>query len=109
MIDPAIEALTNVEQAGPERGDRDDQLGGVPERRVEEAADALAGPLGDLFGGPAEPARERHDREPRRDEDQQRSFGRDMLEHHRDRNEREEPIEAHAPPVCSVGPGRGMK
>jgi len=45
------------------RDERDDQLGRVPERRVEEASDARAGVLGGVLGGlPDEPCErdERH-------------------------------------------------
>ena len=43
MIEPVIDALTTVDQAGLEREERDDQLGDVAERRVEDAADLRSG------------------------------------------------------------------
>ena len=69
-IEPAIDAFDDVVQAGAQGGERDDQLGGVAEGRVEQAADAFAHALGEMLGGPTHPRRERQDREAGGDEDQ---------------------------------------
>src|SRR6185312_515935 len=54
---------------GADREDRDDELGGVPERRVQDAAHLRARALGELLGGDAHDPRQRDERQPGRDED----------------------------------------
>lgn len=58
-------------QAGAQGGDGDDQLGGVAEGGVEQAADPFAAALGQLLGGLAQPAGQGNDGDRCRDEDQQ--------------------------------------
>src|SRR5437870_9481283 len=51
-----------------ERDDRDDQLGGVAERRVQKTAERRTRSRGELFGAEADDAGQRHERDRRRDE-----------------------------------------
>src|SRR5262249_35508171 len=60
--------------AGMKRGNRDDQLGEIAERGVEQSADGVAGFLGNGFGGAAEKRRERDDRENGEGEEQSVRF-----------------------------------
>ena len=69
MIEPVSEALTRSVQALAERQRADDQLGGVAERRVQQAADAAAEMLGEDFCRVADEGRKRQDRERRRKKD----------------------------------------
>ena len=63
--------LDDVEHAGAQRDEGDDQLGGIAEGGVEQAADALADPGRELLGRQAEQARQRDDGDAGQDEDQQ--------------------------------------
>ena len=56
--------------AGAQRRERDDELGQVAERRVEQAADRVAGLRRDRLGRVAEQRRERHDGQHREHEQQ---------------------------------------
>ena len=69
MMLPVIDALTTAVWCAAQRGDRDDQLGGVAERGVEEAAERRARAARQMFGGRADQARRRHQRDRRGRED----------------------------------------
>jgi hypothetical protein len=56
-----------------ERDDRDDQLGGVAERRVEKSPERRTGPACELLGAEADQARQRHERDRGGDEDPRRA------------------------------------
>ena len=60
--------------AGAERRQRDNELGQVAERGVEQSADGVAGLRGNRFGGVAQQRRQRHDREHGQDEQQRRAI-----------------------------------
>ena len=55
---------------GAQGGERDDQLGQVAERRVEQPADRVAGLRGHRLGGVAQQGGERHDGQDRQHEEQ---------------------------------------
>ena len=74
-IAPAIDAFTSMYSPARNAVERDDQLGQVAERRVEQAADGVAGLGRDRFGGVAEQRGQRHDRQHRQDEQQRVRFG----------------------------------
>ena len=61
--------LHQLDQPRPQRHDRDDQLGGVAEGGVEEAADRRAGAMGQVLGGLAHVAGQRQHAEAGREED----------------------------------------
>jgi hypothetical protein len=88
-----------VEHAGPQRRDGDDELSHVAEGRVEKAADRVARPRRDVLGRLAEQARERHDGQDRQHEEQRVRLRLRVLGHDRDRHEDEEPVEAIAAKV----------
>ena len=69
---PVIEALTSSTCPLAQRDDRDDQLGGVAERRVEETAQRRARPARQLLGAEADQAGERNQRRGGREEDPRR-------------------------------------
>ena len=115
-------------EPGTQRGEGDDQLGGVAERRVEEPPDAFPGFLGELLGGPAHPARQGQDREGRSGEDQQMPLRCQMFKGDRDGNENQKLthdrfsligrradaastssrvcVSSRRPPTVSAGPAR---
>ena len=82
---PTMDAFTSRNCPGGERRQRDHQLGQVAERRVEQAADDVAGRRGDRLGRPAEQRRERHDGEDREHEQQDVRVGRAPLGGEEDR------------------------
>jgi hypothetical protein len=59
----------DVVEATLQRHERDDQLGGVAERRIEKTAEARTGAFGQDLGGAAHQAGERHDGECRAQKD----------------------------------------
>src|SRR5690606_3321683 len=79
--------LDQVVKPGPERHDRDDQLGGVAEGRVQQPADAFTQPLCELLRRPAHQARERDDRQRGRDEDRDPARVEHVLQRQGDGNE----------------------
>ena len=64
--------------ARAQRGQRDDQLGQVSERRIEQPADRIAGLRRDGFGRMAEQCRQRHDRQHRQHEQQRVRLGHEL-------------------------------
>ena len=80
-------------QALAQGGDGDDQLGGVAERRVEQAAGALARMTGKVFGGVAEPFRQRQDGEAGADEDGDMGVRREVLDGQGRGDQDQEPVE----------------
>ena len=64
--------LDQLDEAGLERDDRDDQFRRVAEGRVEQAADGGAGTLREMFGGFAEVLGERQDGQAGHDEHERR-------------------------------------
>jgi hypothetical protein len=90
--------LHHVVQAGVQRDDGDDELGGIAEGRIQEPTDALPRPHRQLLGGAAHPAGERNDGQGRREEDPERLLRREMLESGGERDERDEPARhGHVP------------
>ena len=77
MIEPVRLRLDDVDQAGLEREERDDQLGDVAERRVEDAADLRPGDRAEPLRGLADQPGEPEDRERRQAEDDASARGRD--------------------------------
>ena len=75
---------------------RDDQLGGVSEGGIQQAAQPLAGPVRELLGGAPEPAGQRHDRQRGRQEDPRMPLRREELQSDGDRNEDQQPVEHSA-------------
>ena len=69
MIEPVIDALTTVDQAGLEREERDDQLGDVAEGRVEDPADLGPGERAEPLRREADDPGQAEDRRGRDDED----------------------------------------
>ena len=61
--EPAIAPRTTFGSPSRDGEERDDQLGRVPEARVQEAADAVARVLGRVLGRLADQPRERQQRE----------------------------------------------
>src|SRR4029453_16944909 len=70
-----------------------DKLRGVAERGVEETANALADPGGQLLGRNPEQAGERHDRHAGQHEDQQRQLGPRMVHPRRQRHGEQQPCQ----------------
>ena len=64
MIEPVSDALTTVDEPGLQGEERDDQLGDVAERRVEDAADLRPGERAEPLGGEADDPGEAEDRRP---------------------------------------------
>ncbi len=62
--------LDEIQQALSDGENRDDEFGGVAQRRVEQAADAGAGVRRQLFGGVPEESGHRDDSQRRGDEQQ---------------------------------------
>ena len=62
--------LDDLDQPGLQREERDDQLGDVAERRVEDAADLRAGQRAESLGREADDPGQTEDRDRRDDEDQ---------------------------------------
>jgi hypothetical protein len=84
--------LHDVVEAALERGERDDQLGRVPEGGVQETADSRAELRRELFGGASHEAGERHDGEPGAPEHGERSKV-EALRQDGDRDEHEQELE----------------
>jgi len=83
----------HVEQAGPERHDGDDQLRRIAEGRVQEAADGVAGPRGELLGRVHDEPRGRDDGQGRTEEDQWRRHRPHPVQDHGDRHEHQQPVQ----------------
>ena len=79
--------LDHVVEPGAQRDQGDDELGGVAEGGIEQAARAFAYPGGEMLGGVPHPGGERQDRQPGGNEDPQVGMRREVLERDRDRNE----------------------
>ena len=97
---PVSDALTRSVRPSRKRQRADDQLGGVAERRVEQAADAAAEPLGQRLGGPADLGGQRQD-----GEDRGREYGDVILRNQqfeRDR-ERDEAEQERQPVAAEQG------
>ena len=98
---PGERCLHHVVQPGPQGGQRDDELGGVAEGRVQEPAHARTESLGDVLGRAAHPARKRHDGDRRRREDPDR-VGVTRLERDRDRDEGEQRVDGAKFESCDL-------
>ncbi len=61
--------LDDADQTVRQRYQSDDQLGGVTEGRVQQAANPWTGARGEMLGGPPHPAGQRDDREARDEEE----------------------------------------
>ena len=85
--------LHQLDQAGAQRHDRDDQLGGVAERRVEQAADRGAGPMRQVLGRLAHVARQREHPEAGDEEHPDGGRVHHVAEHdaHRHREQQDQP------------------
>ena len=90
-IAPAIDALTSMYSPARKRGQRDDQFGQVPERRVEQATDRVARLGRDRLGGVAQQRRQRHDREHGQHEEQRVRVGPHLRGDEHDGHERQQP------------------
>ena len=77
--------LDQIEQSGADGEDRDDQLGGVAEGSVEQAAQARAGVMRQLLGPLADEAGERDEADSGEDKDDRRAGSLRHVEHERDR------------------------
>ena len=92
MMLPGYRGLDDFVKAGPQRDQRDYQLGCVAEGRVEQAADRRAGPMRQLLGRLADQAGERDYRQ--RGDDEEPQLGRvEQLEPDGDRDEQEQDIQ----------------
>ena len=78
---------------GPQRRQRDDQLGQISKRGVEQAADRVACFRRDGFRGVAEQRGQRHDGQNGKDKQQRVRFGLECLGGQQDRHQREQPKE----------------
>ena len=97
-------AADDDRQVGADREESDDQLGCVPEARVEEAADARPGVLRRVLGRLSDQPRERDERERREDEERHLAGARELVDRDRDRGEEErcpEELRDHAITVTS--------
>ena len=75
------------------RHDGDDQLRGIAEGGIQQAADALPGVVRQVFGGIAEPSRQRQDGQAGCRKDEGVGFRREELKPDRDRDKKEKPAE----------------
>ena len=106
-------AADDVRQAVRNSETRDDQLRRVAEARVQEAADARAGVLGDVLGGLADQPRERDQRGSREDEQRHVAGVEGEVDEEGDRDERErcpEQLSRHARTLAAASwtePRRG--
>ncbi len=104
---PGERCLDQVDVALAQCQRADDQLGGVAERRVEQAADPAAEAASQRLGGPPDRRRERQDRGDRDEEHEGVALGPDVADDERQRNRSEEPapgrhvdaIVSRTPPV----------
>ncbi len=85
--------LHDLGQPFPQCHDRDDELGHVAERGVEEPPDPFAGSRGEVLGGLAHPAGQRNDADSGEEEEPDVRLGRYQPDHDRDRGQRQEPVE----------------
>ena len=85
--------LHQLDQPRAERHDRDDELGRVAERRVEQAPDGRTGAVGQVLGRLAHVARERQHPQARGEEHPHRGRVHDVAQHNADRHrqQQEEP------------------
>ncbi len=82
--------LDQVRESLAERHHTDDELGGVPERRVQQAADAAAEVLREDFSRVADERRKRQDRERRRKKDRDVALGGEDPQENRHGHEEEQ-------------------
>ena len=84
-IAPAMDAFTSMYSPGAQRGERDDQLGQVAQRGVEQPADRVARLGRHRLGGVAQQRGQRHDGEHGQHEQQRVRLGPELRggEHHR--------------------------
>src|SRR5207302_10269379 len=75
MIEPAIEALTNVVKYVPQGGEGDHQLCGISESGIKQPADTFARTDRLCFGRSPHPTGQRNDGQRRRSEDQSMRVG----------------------------------
>ena len=83
--------LDHVEHAGAQRHNGDDQLRGVTQRGIEQAADRLANPGRELLRGKAEQASQRDDGDAGDHEAEQRGLGAAVVHPDGRRNSNEQP------------------
>ena len=84
--------LHHVVQPGTQRGERNDELGGIAERRVQEPANAFAHALRELLRGPAHPAGKRQNGEAGGRENEQIPLGSEEFQADRDRDKEQKPV-----------------
>ena len=84
MIEPGQRRLDHLDQAGLQSEERDDQLGDVAERRVEDAADLGPGQRPEPLGREADHPGQPQDRRRGHDEDDRRVRVQPEVEHDRD-------------------------
>ena len=80
-----------------QRGHGDDQLGEVAERRVQKAADRIAGLGGDGLGRMAEKCRQRHDGNDREHKQHRMRLRHGLFGHQHDRHDDEQPEQRIVP------------
>ncbi len=86
--------LDDADEPAAKRRERDDHLGGVAERGVQQAADAGAGSLREPFRRSPEPGGKRHDRQASRDEDRDVPVRSEPIDDDRRRQESQQPFDA---------------
>src|SRR5262249_30762922 len=86
-------SANHVRITGLESNQRDDQLRRIAEGGVEQTAHGVAGPRSDLFGGPHNQYRDRHDGQGGGKEDHRGRHLAGVFENHGHRNENEKPVD----------------
>ena len=99
-IAPAIEAFTSRYWPACKRRQRDDELGKVAERGVQEAADRIARPLRHRFRRPAQQRRQRNDGEHRKQEQERMPLRPDPFPHQHDGDENQQHNQGILPEAC---------
>src|SRR5262245_21516647 len=85
-----------------QRGQGNDELGGIAEGRVEKPPDSLAHALRKLLRCPAHPPRQRQNSNGRSGEDEEMPLRSEHFQSNRNRNEKQEPVHHNRHPPASV-------
>jgi hypothetical protein len=96
MIATCDRRLDDADKPALQRRERNDHLGRIAERSVQQATDAGARSLREPFGGLPASRGEWHDRPARDDEDRHVPLGRPPFERHRGWQEGQQPIDARS-------------
>ncbi|KAH6607600.1 hypothetical protein Trco_003913 [Trichoderma cornu-damae] len=102
--------LDNGNLVVDEGDDGDDELDGIAERGVEQAAEGLAGPEGDLLGGEAQHGGKGDDGDEVDDEDGDAADGVDVVDGDADRGGNQQQVDPRVEqrPLDLVGHGEGL-